>query len=332
MPTLRVDPRAPDPETIGRAAVVLKEGGLVAFPTETVYGLGAHALDTAAVARIFAAKGRPGYNPLIVHLAEAAEARALAAEWSEAAGRLAEAFWPGPLTLVVPRAARVPEAVTAGLPSVALRVPAHPVAHALLTAAAVPVAAPSANRSTQVSPTTAAHVVQSLGGRVDLVLDGGPTTVGIESTVVSLTGEVPTVLRPGTLSVDELRAVVGEVELASAHGGGRGARPSPGMLDRHYAPRAEVVLFADPEEAREIAGKAREEGKRVAALTYEAEELPGAEVARLPPDSRGYAARLYSALHALDDRGFDLILVESVPDTPEWAGVRDRLRRAAHPG
>jgi L-threonylcarbamoyladenylate synthase len=333
MPTLTVDPRYPDPGVIARAAAALREGRLVAFPTETVYGLGAHALDPAAVARIFVAKGRPGYNPLIVHVAEAEAARALAAEWSPAAERLAAAFWPGPLTLVVPRAAGVPDAVTAGLPSVALRVPANLVAHALLAAAALPVAAPSANRSTQLSPTTAAHVERSLGDRVDLIVDGGPTAVGIESTVVSLTAELPTVLRPGTLSVEELRAVVGEVAELSARGGGRAARPSPGMLDRHYAPNARLFLAGDAGELEERLRDPAWSGRRSAVLKLRAPfELPGADVVRMPEEPRGYAARLYAALHELDALGYERIVVEAPPDTPEWAGVRDRLRRAAHAG
>lgn len=346
MPTIRVDPRDPDPETIRRAAGTLRRGGLVAFPTETVYGLGAAALDPAAVARIFAAKGRPSYNPLIVHVADAGAARALAAEWSPAAERLADAFWPGPLTLVVPRRPGVPDAVTAGLPSVALRVPAHPVAHALLREAGIPVAAPSANRSTQVSPTTAAHVERSLGGRVELILDAGPTPVGIESTVVSLAGEVPTLLRPGTLSLDEVRGVVGEVEVAAASGGGRAARPSPGMLDRHYAPRAEVRLLrhpadvdfvmVDPEDPTKlllVQAKSAAPPERTAVLSLARFTYPGGpRVVLMPADAREYAARLYATLHRLDDDGFQRILVEEPPDTPEWDGVRDRLRRAAHPG
>lgn len=332
MATLRVDPRHPDPATVARAAAVLKRGGLVAFPTETVYGLGAHALDPRAVARIFAAKGRPAYNPLIVHLPDAADAPRLAAEWSEAAERLAAAFWPGPLTLVVPRAPEVPDAVTAGLASVALRVPAHPVAHALLRAAGLPVAAPSANRSTGVSPTTAAHVERSLGDRVEVILDGGPTPVGIESTVVSLTGGGPTILRPGSLSADALRAVVGEVAVAAAGAEGRAARPSPGMLDRHYAPRAEVVLAPGGEALADAALGAVRGGARVAVLPLGgAVEVPGAEVVPMPADASAYAALLYATLHRLDDQGCDRIVVEEPPEAPEWEGVRDRLRRAAHP-
>ncbi|HLL45500.1 MAG TPA: L-threonylcarbamoyladenylate synthase [Longimicrobiaceae bacterium] len=332
MPTLAVDPRSPDPAAIRRAAGTLRRGGLVAFPTETVYGLGANALDPEAVARIFAAKGRPSYNPLIVHLADADAARALAAEWSAAAERLAERFWPGPLTLVVPRRAAVPDAVTAGLPSVALRVPAHPVAQALLREAGIPVAAPSANRSTEVSPTTAAHVERSLGGRVALILDGGPTPVGIESTVVGLAGTVPTLLRPGTVSIEELRDAVGPVVLPSHGPGGTGARPSPGMLDRHYAPRAALRAAgrdALVEELRDRSGT----GGRTAVLSLGgAPNLPAADVVAMPRDAREYAARLYATLHRLDDEGFERILVELPPDTPEWAGVRDRLRRASHPG
>lgn len=332
MPTLVVDPRNPDPAAIRQAAGTLKRGGLVAFPTETVYGLGAAALDPEAAARIFAAKGRPSYNPLIVHVADAAAARALAAEWSEDARRLAERFWPGPLTLVVPKRPEVPDPVTAGLPSVALRVPAHPVAHALLREAGIPVAAPSANRSTQVSPTTAAHVERSLGDRVDLILDGGPTSVGIESTVVSLVGGVPTLLRPGTISVEELRAVVGEVALPSASAGGHAARPSPGMLDRHYAPRAELRLVEPGRGASPMEAPGGWDGA-TAVMALAGHAYPaGFRVVVMPTDAREYAARLYETLHRLDDEGFERILVELPPDTPEWAGVRDRLRRAAHPG
>ncbi len=324
MNVLSVDPSAPEAAPIRRAAEILRGGGLVAFPTETVYGLGASALDPAAVARIYAAKGRPGYNPLIVHAADADAARALAADWPEAAARLAERFWPGPLTLVVTRRGDIPEAVSAGLPTVAVRVPAHPVAHALLLAAGIPVAAPSANRSTEVSPTTAAHVARSLGDRVDLILDGGACPVGIESTVVSVAGGVPTLLRPGTISLDDLRAVVGDVALATAAPGSTAARPSPGMLDRHYAPRAELRIFE-----RGVVPAARE--GRWAVLTWTGRDLPLGDAVRMPADAAGYAARLYGTLHEVDAGGYAGVWVEAVPEGPEWAGVRDRLRRAAHP-
>lgn len=319
-----------DAEAIAEAARVLREGGLVAFPTETVYGLGAHALDPAAIERIYQAKGRPAYNPLIVHVASVGQARGLSSAWPEAADRLAERFWPGPLTLVVPKAAAIPDAVSAGLPTVGIRVPAHPVAHALLEAAAIPVAAPSANRSTHVSPTTAAHVARSLGGRVDLILDGGPTMVGIESTVLSLAGPVPTVLRPGSISLDELREVLGDVR-AGGDVSGDAARPSPGMMDRHYAPSATVRLFdpAERDAALAAASSAAGEGRRVGVIAFAPAPAPGARVVTMPADARGYAARLYAALHELDDAGCETIWIERVPETAAWAGIRDRLRRAA---
>lgn len=327
MNVLRVDSRAPEAALLARAAEVLRRGGLVAFPTETVYGLGAHALDPAAVAEIYRAKGRPSYNPLIVHVSDADAARALSSAWPEAADRLAAAFWPGPLTLVVPRAAAVPVDVTAGLPNVALRVPAHPVALALLRAAALPVAAPSANRSTEISPTTAEHVARSLGDRVDLILDGGPCEVGIESTVLSLASGVPTILRPGTISVDEIAELIGG-EVASVQGKAEregAALPSPGMMDRHYAPRAELIVAPDPRGV-EL------DGRRTAVLTLHGPiGLPGASALPMPPDPAGYAARLYATLHALDGDGYERIVAEEPPDTPAWAGVRDRLRRAATP-
>lgn len=336
MQLIRTDPDAPDARLLAPAAEALRRGGLVAFPTETVYGLGAYALDPLAIARIYDAKGRPSYNPLIVHVADAEAARLLVREWPDAAERLAAAFWPGPLTLVLPKSSSVPDAVTAGLPNVALRVPAHPVARALLRLAGVPVAAPSANRSTQVSPTTAEHVVRGLGDRVDVVVDGGPCPVGIESTVLSLAGPRPTVLRPGTISVDELRAIVPDVvdAAADARGDPRAARPSPGMLDRHYAPRATVrVLPADARDAAiRAAGQEVDAGRRIGAiLLRDAGDGRIAPVTRMPDEPAAYAARLYSALHAMDDAGCDVVLVDAVPPGAAWDGVRDRVRRAATP-
>lgn len=329
---LRVDPVRPDPAALRQAAEVLRAGGLVAFPTETVYGLGAHALDPAAIRRIYEAKGRPTYNPLIVHVADAEAARALASTWPDEAERLAAAFWPGPLTLVLAKHDSIPDSVTAGLPSVALRVPAHPVAHALLREAGIPLAAPSANRSTGVSPTTAEHVARSLGARVDVIVDGGPCPVGIESTVLSLAGPVPTLLRPGTISVDDLRPVIGGVALPSSATDATAARPSPGMLDRHYAPRAMVRLVPreDRERVLQNAAEAVDRGHWVGALLLEDAHDPRiTPVLRMPDDPAGYASRLYAALHELDDAGCDVILIDQPPDAPAWAGVRDRLRRAA---
>ena len=327
MERIAIDPAAPDPSLIARAARLLRDGALVAFPTETVYGLGANALDAAAVERIYAAKGRPAYNPLIVHIDRADRAHDVARGWTERADRLAGAFWPGPLTMVLPKREVVPDTVTAGLPSVAVRVPAHPVALALLSAAAIPVVAPSANRSTRLSPTTGAHVAKSLGDAVDLILDAGPTPVGIESTVVDLTTEPPRLLRPGTISIPQLEAVIGRVQLAEQIVGS-GARPSPGMLEKHYAPRARVVLV-DGDDVGIRVEHERANGLRVGALTIDALVEPSPSILRVPRDARAYAAVLYESLHALDDIGCDVVVVERVPDTPEWLGVRDRLERSA---
>ena len=243
--TLRIDPDAPDDSAIRRAADVLRSGGLVAFPTETVYGLGAHALDRAAVRRIFEAKGRPSTDPLIVHVAAFAQVAPLVSAIPDAARLLAERFWPGPLTLVMRRSAAVPDEVTAGLDTVAVRIPAHPIAQVLLAAAAIPIAAPSANLFSRPSPTNAEHVLQDLDGRIDLVLDGGPTTVGVESTVLDLSTKTPTILRPGAVTLEMLREVLPDVEMGSmlASGDSAGAMPAPGMLPRHYSPRAPLTLY-----------------------------------------------------------------------------------------
>lgn len=328
MELLRVDPSHPDPEALARAAAVIRRGGLVAFPTETVYGLGAHALDPEAVERIYEAKGRPSYNPIIVHVPNTERARDVVSEWNDVADRLAAAFWPGPVTLVLPKRAEVPDAVTAGLPTVGVRVPAHPVAHALLELAAVPIAAPSANRSMQLSPTLAAHVVASLGDSVDVVLDGGPTWIGIESTVVDVTGPRPVVLRPGTVTVDQIERVA---QLPASVGNamsGSAPRPAPGMLDRHYAPRARLVLVDAPDVGIRVELE-RAHGRRAGAVAIAASVEPGPAVARLPNDPAGYAARLYATLHGMDEQGCDVVIVERVPDGDAWFGIRDRLERAA---
>ncbi len=232
MPIVPVDAEHPSAEVIEEAARRLRAGELVAFPTETVYGLGANALDADAVRRIFTAKGRPSYNPIIVHVADVNGARRVVSEWPESAARLAQRFWPGPLTLVLPRRPEVPDAVTAGLDTVAVRVPAHPVALALLRAAGIPIAAPSANPSTRVSPTTARHVAESLGDRVAMIIDGGPTSVGIESTVLDVSHDRPVLLRPGMISQADLAEVVGDIATATHAAEGK-ARPSPGMMEKH---------------------------------------------------------------------------------------------------
>jgi L-threonylcarbamoyladenylate synthase len=314
---LRAGGPHPNPEVIARAASLLRVGRLVAFPTETVYGLGANALDPTAVRAVFTAKGRPSANPLIVHVAEPAQVANVAAEWPETAGRLAARFWPGPLTVVVPKKPGVPDEVTAGGPMVAVRCPNHPVARALIAAAGVPLAAPSANRSTELSPTRAEHVLKGLGGRIDLILDGGPCPGGIESTVVDVTGSTVRLLRPGLITVPMLEDVVGPVEVGAGAGG---VARSPGMMAKHYSPRTPVRLIEslDPDDVTEAAGSAR----RVAFIEWSG----GRSLAR---DPWIYASLLYDRLHELDSQGFDVILVEMPPDEPEWAAVRDRLRRAA---
>lgn len=327
MRVIRIDPTSPEQSAIASAADVLRRGGLVAFPTETVYGLGANALEAGAVERIYSAKGRPSFNPLIVHVPDEDGARALAAEWPERASRLAEEFWPGPLTIVLPKRPIVPDNVTAGLDSVALRVPANPIALSLLRTAGIPLAAPSANRSTELSPTTARHVERSLGDRVDLILDGGQTSVGIESTVLDLRGTRPAILRPGVIGARELEAFVGPI-VSPNEVGGEAARPSPGMMDRHYAPRARLVLF----EAADAAGvfeEAQHEGSRVGLLLRSLAGVESTELLRMPSDAIRYAQRLYAALHELDERGCQVIYVERVPGSAEWTGVRDRLERAS---
>jgi L-threonylcarbamoyladenylate synthase len=329
---LPVNPTEPEADVIARAAAVLRDGGLVAFPTETVYGLGANALDPAAVARIYAAKGRPATNPLIVHVAEPAEVRRVAAAWPEAAARLAERFWPGPLTMVLPRSEAVPDAVTAGGPTVAVRLPAHPVARALIRAAGVPVAAPSANRSTRLSPTRAGHVLAGLDGRIDLLLDGGPTAGGLESTVLDLTATPPRLLRPGLVTPGEMAAVIGGIT-RSASAATDEPLPSPGMMRKHYAPRAVLECVEDDGRAR--VEELRRQGVRVGWLTFAAvpAALPGGgRTVVMPGDPGAYAAELYAVLHALDAAGMERVVVELPPDREEWLAVRDRLRRASAAG
>jgi L-threonylcarbamoyladenylate synthase len=318
----------PDAAVIREAADLLRAGRLVAFPTETVYGLGAHALDPDAVQRIYDAKGRPSVNPIIVHVASADAARALAAEWTPVAEALAAKFWPGPLTLVVRKRDVVPGIVTAGADTVGLRVPAHPVALALLKTAAIPVAAPSANLSTQLSPTTAQHVERGLGERVDMILDGGPTTVGIESTVVDATGSVPRVLRPGMLSAADVARVAGAVTERDAHVPSDVQPRSPGLLGRHYAPRARVRVFTDADRANAAleARSAADGGLRVGAMVF----APMGRVTvehTMPRDPEEYARILYATLHAMDDAHCDVVFVELPPDAVEWSAIRDRIRR-----
>lgn len=305
-------------QQIRDAAGLLRDGKIVAFPTETVYGLGANALDFLAVSQVFAAKGRPRSSPLIVHVASIQMARELAAEWPESAQQLAERFWPGPLTIVVKKQPSIPDIVTAGLPTVGLRMPAHPVALALLREAGIPVAAPSANRFTQLSPTTAEHVRRGLGRRVECVLDGGPCQVGIESTVLSVVEKPPVIFRPGGISRSQIESLIGPVVI---HGQpAAAAHPSPGMHPQHYSPKTPLVLVVD--------GSLPGEGRGVY-LQLHSPPSRDAKVVSMPASPREYAARLYAILHELDDQGYDWIGVEAPEEAPEWEGVLDRLRRAA---
>ncbi len=328
---LKVDPRAPDERVLARAAELLRSGGLVAFPTETVYGLGALALDGQAVSRIFAAKGRPADNPVIVHVADVAAARGLAASWPAAAETLAQAFWPGPLTLVVERAPQVPAIVTAGGATVALRCPAHPVALALLRAVGAPIAAPSANRSTRLSPTTAAHVLKQLAGRVPLVLDGGPADGGLESTVVDVSVEPPRVLRPGLIGATALESALGRPLAGVSGRGGPALAPakSPGQMAIHYAP---VVPLELADDATRRVAELLDQGRHVGWLSL-GESGPAVrgtlERTDLRRDAAAYAAELYAALHRLEDAGVERIVVSRPPTAPEWQAVHDRLNRGA---
>jgi L-threonylcarbamoyladenylate synthase len=326
--TARVLP-ADDPEAIAEAARLLRSGGLVAFPTETVYGLGANAFDARAVARVFAAKARPSFDPLIVHLADAGDLGRVAADTGPGAAtvsRLAERFWPGPLTLVLPRRPAVPDLVTAGLDTVGVRVPGHPAARALIRAAATPVAAPSANPFGYVSPTRADHVVAQLGDAVDLVLDGGPCRVGVESTILSLAADPPVILRPGGVTREELEDALG-IALAVA---GPVERPTaPGQLERHYATRTPLRILAGP------AGPAPEGPARVGLLAFHrasaARGYAAVEVLGPGDDLTAAAAGLFAALRRLDDAGLDLVLAEPCPEEGLGHAIMDRLRRCARP-
>ena len=311
----------PDAASITKAAKLLQDGGLVAFPTETVYGLGGDATNDRAVAAIFEAKGRPQFNPLISHVLDASEAKKLV-QWNDTADRLARRFWPGPLTLVLPRAKDSPISLlaTAGLDSVAVRAPSHPVAQGLIRAAGIPIAAPSANRSGAVSPTRAEHVAESLGERVPLILDGGPCLVGLESTVLDLTTATATLLRPGGATREAIEATIGPVALSAAIPSGDAARRSPGQLDSHYAP------------ARPVRLNAMSVGTDEGLLAFGPNPPTGAMLTyNLSPsgDLGEAAANLFAHLRALDRPGIGRIAVMPIPQTGLGVAINDRLRRAA---
>lgn len=318
------------PEALGRAAAALRAGGLVAFPTETVYGLGARAHDAAALARIFEAKRRPFFDPLILHVADRAQFDSLIAPETRRDARariLMERFWPGPLTLVLPKAADVPDLATSGLPTVAVRMPAHPVALDLIRAAGFPLAAPSANPFGRLSPTAAAHVQAHFAGGIELILDGGPCAVGVESSIVSLAGGTATLLRAGGVPREAIEAAIGPL----AAGPATAARPqAPGQLPGHYAPRTPLRILAIDGAAAPPASP--EAGKRTGYLAFRgvpAGPYAAAEILSPRGDLREAAANLFAALHRLDAAGLDGILAEAVPEEGLGAAIMDRLRKAA---
>ncbi len=343
---LKLDPERPDPDVVAQAAAVIRSGGLVAFPTETVYGLGANALDATAVSGIFRAKDRPAYDPLIVHLADVGALQLVASRIPDVAYNLASRFWPGPLTMVLPRSARIPDLVTAGGETVAVRVPAHPVALALITSSGVPIAAPSANRFGRVSPTRAEHVLADLDGRIDILLDAGSTAVGVESTVLSLMDVVPTILRPGGVSREALAEVLGEVDVAQpAHAvessvADDGILLSPGTSAKHYAPRAQVVLYQGGREAvlkamRQDVVEHLASGEAVGLLlaTEDKDIFAGLPVivhdlgSLRSPET--IAQHLYAALREVDRANVTTILVRDFGTAGLGLAIRDRLTRAA---
>lgn len=315
-----------EPGAVERAAALLRAGQLVAFPTETVYGLGANAFDAAAVAKIFEAKERPPDNPLIVHVADIAGARAVAAAFPPLAERAAAALWPGSLTMVLPRGPKVPDIVAAGGPTVAVRVPAHPVAWVLLRVFGRPIAAPSANLSGRPSPTQASHVLADLDGRVALILDSGPTSVGLESTVVDMTRPRPLLLRRGGVTIERLRQVLGPVDVLDEQDP-KAVLRSPGLRHRHYAPKAMVELVAEGE-GEAAAARAIAAGQKVALIVRRTVSSP-ALVRKLANTPEGFARALFTTLRELDELDVERIVIESLPETGLGAAIMDRLRRAA---
>lgn len=314
------------------AAELLRAGEVVALPTETVYGLAGNALDEAAVAKIFQIKGRPAHNPIIVHVAGNEMAQSCVKQFPALAEKLSRAFWPGPLTLVLPRADKIPALVTAGGDTVGIRWPSHPFMQAVIRACGFPLAAPSANLSNQISPTNAGHVRAQLGGKIPLIVDGGQSQVGIESTVLDLTVSPPKILRPGMIHAESLAAV----GLPVADGRWpieSGALKSPGQLRKHYSPKAKLVVlkWRDEDELKAAIGHRPSAINKVHIVAHT--KIPAtfraANVSVIPHDAEAFARALYAELHRCDAAGAELIVVEAPPESPEWAGIADRLRRAA---
>jgi L-threonylcarbamoyladenylate synthase len=331
--TLSIATDDPDPAAIEQAAELIRGGGLVAFATETVYGLGADATSAEAIDRIYWAKGRPGTNPLIVHIDTIDRGRFCVADWPEHAEILARAFWPGPLTLVLPRSEAIPDAATAGLATVGIRMPRPASARRLVAAAGLPIAAPSANRSNRLSPTTAAHVLQDLDGRIDLILDSGPTDVGLESTIVDLTTREPRILRPGPITGAELQHVLKGLHVRHAEGESSAVDASmlsPGRMPVHYAPRTRTVRVRSVEQLDRIDWPER--SALVVLGSHErSPEVPDS-VHEFDLSTPELAAReLYATLHACDALDLELIVILPPADLPEWQAIRDRVQRASKP-
>ena len=317
---------------VKQAAELLRAGEVVALPTETVYGLAANALDENAVAKIFQIKGRPAHNPIIVHIASNEMAQSCVSKWPELAQKFSKAFWPGPLTLVLPRAGKIPDKVTAGGATVGIRWPSHPLTQAVIRDCGFPLAAPSANLSNQVSPTNAEHVRVQLGGKIPLIVDGGQSQVGIESSVLDLTVSPPRVLRPGMIHAESLAAVCGAIQILNSEHQISDLR-SPGLLEKHYSPKAKLLVLNwrdDTELKLKIQNPKLKIGNCfIVAHTMVPAGENFADVSVMPHDAEAFARALYAELHRCDAAGAELIVVEAPPDLPEWSGITDRLRRAA---
>ena len=339
---IEVDSLQPEKEKITLAAEILRQGGVVAFPTETVYGLGANGLEQQAVEKIFQAKGRPSDNPLILHVASWEEVGKLVSAWPREAEILARKFWPGPLTMVLPKKGHIPSAVTAGLDTVAVRIPNHPVALALIRQAGIPLAAPSANLSGKPSPTTACHVLKDLWGKIDMIIDGGSTGIGLESTVIDLTTNVPLILRPGGVTLEELEKELGKIEIDPALGKllAKDLTPrSPGMKYTHYSPDADVILLIGEDQTKvqkkmkEMAISEEKKGKRVGLMIIgQVTEDFSASIVKsmgLEGDLETIAANLYQLLREMDRQGVDLILVEGVNYEGLGLAIMNRMEKAA---
>ena len=318
-------------KAVHRAAELLRAGEVVALPTETVYGLAANALDEAAVAKIFQIKGRPAHNPIIVHVAGNEMARDCVKDFPALAEKFSKSFWPGPLTLVLPRAGKIPDAVTAGGETVGVRWPSHPFMQAVIRECGFPLAAPSANLSNQISPTNAEHVRAQLGGKISLIVDGGQSQVGIESTVLDLSVSPPRVLRPGMIHAESLAAVGGEIQNSESKI--KGTLRSPGLLEKHYSPKAKLVIL-DWRDDADLEFKIKNSKLKIENCFVIAHtKIPAgenfADVSVIPHDAEAFARALYAELHRCDTAGARLIVVEAPPDSPAWSGIADRLRRAA---